>query len=100
MPPNKQDTPSATTARSTPITLWPRPLHPSAITADRIPTIRNGNTNEFGIRRLRRSVTVAARTSAVTGQTAIGLMKCMSIGRTHEQQCTFLAVLNDKPVEL
>jgi hypothetical protein len=55
------------------------------------PISRNGTTRRLGIRRLLRSVTVAAATSATVGHKAVGLANCISIKSTRAQELQFAA---------
>ena len=61
---------------SMPPRLSPRPCHPATHSETTIPPSRNGKTNQFGIRRLRMSVTVATISTASVGHQAYECCMC------------------------
>ena len=60
--------------------LWARPCHPPLIAETTIPASRNGNTSQFGIRRLRRSDIVAVVMAKTVGHQAIECIKSLLAG--------------------
>ena len=90
LPPKKQGTPNSTQASARPAKLLPAPGNPPASERTSNPEMRNGSTNQLGIRLVWTSIIDATTRTATLGHQAIESISCYgNSSDTSHSECLF-----------
>ncbi len=81
MPRRKQGNPNSNTAKPNPKQLVWKALHPPAIAGTIMPVKRNGTDSQFGMRRVRKSIPDAVRSTTTVGHQAMEFIKYLNQNR-------------------